>query len=119
MVGCVEARTGRADSDADVVPARCVAMRGGASPRPQALAAQVSAVAITVNRTLMLVARQLTKSYRSGDRELRVLRDISFTIPDGAFVAIVGPSGSGKTTLLGLLAGLDTPTAGAVLLDGK
>ncbi|HEU4612896.1 MAG TPA: ABC transporter ATP-binding protein [Kofleriaceae bacterium] len=67
----------------------------------------------------MLVARQLTKSYRSGDRELQVLRDVSFTIPDGAFVAIVGPSGSGKTTLLGLLAGLDTPTSGAVLLDGK
>ncbi|HEX6966708.1 MAG TPA: ABC transporter ATP-binding protein [Gemmatimonadaceae bacterium] len=70
-------------------------------------------------RTLMLVARQLTKSYRSGDRELQVLRDVSFTIPDGAFVAIVGPSGSGKTTLLGLLAGLDTPTSGAVLLDGR
>jgi putative ABC transport system ATP-binding protein len=72
-----------------------------------------------MNRALMLVARQLTKSYRSGGRELRVLHDVSFTIPDGAFVAIVGPSGSGKTTLLGLLAGLDTPTTGSVLLDGK
>jgi putative ABC transport system ATP-binding protein len=67
----------------------------------------------------MLVARQLTKSYRSGGRELHVLRDVSFTIRAGAFVANVGPSGSGKTTLLGLLAGLDTPTAGSVLLDGK
>ncbi|HJU90424.1 MAG TPA: ABC transporter ATP-binding protein [Gemmatimonadaceae bacterium] len=47
-----------------------------------------------------------------------MLHDVSFTIPDGAFVAIVGPSGSGKTTLLGLLAGLDTPTSGNVLLDG-
>jgi len=47
-----------------------------------------------------------------------VLRDVSFSIPQGAFVAIVGPSGSGKTTLLGLLAGLDTPTHGQVLLDG-
>ena len=46
-----------------------------------------------------------------------MLRDVSFTIADGAFVAIVGPSGSGKTTLLGLLAGLDTPRAGSVLLD--
>ncbi|MDQ6888057.1 MAG: ABC transporter ATP-binding protein [Gemmatimonadota bacterium] len=67
----------------------------------------------------MLVSRRLTKSYRSGDHQLTVLRDVSFTIPDGSFVAIVGPSGSGKTTLLGLLAGLDTPSSGAVLLDGS
>jgi putative ABC transport system ATP-binding protein len=66
----------------------------------------------------MLQARQLSKEYQSGDHRLAVLRDVSFTIPDGAFVAIVGPSGSGKTTLLGLLAGLDVPTHGSVLLDG-
>ena len=66
----------------------------------------------------MLVVRQLTKSYPSGGRTLTVLRDVSFAIPAGAFVAIVGPSGSGKTTLLGLLAGLDTPTSGTVRLDG-
>jgi len=66
----------------------------------------------------MLVARELTKEYRSGDNRLTVLRDVSFSIPQGAFVAIVGPSGSGKTTLLGLLAGLDTPSHGQVLLDG-
>ncbi len=54
----------------------------------------------------------------SGEQRLAVLRDVSFTIPQGAFVAIVGPSGSGKTTLLGLLAGLDTPTRGTVVLDG-
>jgi putative ABC transport system ATP-binding protein len=66
----------------------------------------------------MLVARELSKEYRSGDNKLAVLRDVSFSIPQGAFVAIVGPSGSGKTTLLGLLAGLDTPTHGHVLLDG-
>ena len=65
----------------------------------------------------MLIARDLTKSYHSGEHELTVLRDVSFTIPQGAFVAIVGPSGSGKTTLLGLLAGLDTPSRGAVILD--
>src|SRR4051812_14939200 len=58
---------------------------------------------------LMLEARQLTKEYRSGASRLAVLRDVNFTVPDGAFVAIVGPSGSGKTTLLGLLAGLDVP----------
>jgi putative ABC transport system ATP-binding protein len=66
----------------------------------------------------MLVARELTKEYRSAAGGLTVLRDVSFTIPDGAFVAIVGPSGSGKTTLLGLLAGLDTPSHGTVLLEG-
>jgi putative ABC transport system ATP-binding protein len=66
----------------------------------------------------MLVARELTQEYQSGGRPLAVLRDVSFSIPRGAFVAIVGPSGSGKTTLLGLLAGLDTPSRGTVLLDG-
>ncbi|MFL5618043.1 MAG: ABC transporter ATP-binding protein [Gemmatimonadaceae bacterium] len=67
----------------------------------------------------MLQARQLSKEYQSGDHRLAVLRDVTFTVPDGAFVAIVGPSGSGKTTLLGLLAGLDVPTHGSVLLDGE
>ena len=66
----------------------------------------------------MLIAESLTKEYRSGDRALAVLRNVSFTIPRGEFVAIVGPSGSGKTTLLGLLAGLDTPSRGRVILDG-
>ncbi len=66
----------------------------------------------------MLVARNLSKEFTSGTHRLSVLRGVSFDIPDGAFVAIVGPSGSGKTTLLGLLAGLDTPTGGEVLLDG-
>src|SRR6478736_5341853 len=65
----------------------------------------------------MLVARELSKEYRSGENRLTVLRDVTFTIPQGAFVSIVGPSGSGKTTLLGLLAGLDTPSRGQVLLD--
>ena len=65
----------------------------------------------------MLIAREVTKEYQSGEQKIAVLRDVSFTIPQGAFVAIVGPSGSGKTTLLGLLAGLDTPTKGTVLLD--
>ncbi len=65
----------------------------------------------------MLIAREVTKEYSSGERTLAVLRDVSFEIPQGSFVAIVGPSGSGKTTLLGLLAGLDTPSSGKVILD--
>jgi putative ABC transport system ATP-binding protein len=67
----------------------------------------------------MLVARGLTKEYQSGTQRLTVLRDVSFDVPQGAFVSIVGPSGSGKTTLLGLLAGLDTPSQGTVSLDGE
>src|SRR5438034_9394901 len=66
----------------------------------------------------MLIAREVTKEYMSGEQKIAVLRDVSFTIEQGDLVAIVGPSGSGKTTLLGLLAGLDTPTRGSVSIDG-
>ncbi|HWC61570.1 MAG TPA: ABC transporter ATP-binding protein [Verrucomicrobiae bacterium] len=66
----------------------------------------------------MLEVRGLTKSYRSGNDLLTVVKDISFSLEAGASCAIVGPSGSGKTTLIGLCAGLDVPTAGDVLLDG-
>ena len=65
----------------------------------------------------MLIAREVTKEYMSGEQKIAVLRDVTFTIQQADFVAIVGPSGSGKTTLLGLLAGLDTPTRGTVVLD--
>src|ERR1044072_730465 len=65
----------------------------------------------------MLRSEGLTKEDRSGDHTLAVLAGVSFTIPQGALVSIVGPSGSGKTTLLGLLAGLDAPTRGRVVLD--
>ena len=67
----------------------------------------------------MLRCQQLSRTYLSGGRELTVLKDITFALEPGGFLAIVGPSGSGKTTLLGLLAGLDRPTSGRVILDGN
>ncbi|HET8623375.1 MAG TPA: ABC transporter ATP-binding protein [Gemmatimonadales bacterium] len=67
----------------------------------------------------MLKCESLSRAYVSGGRELTVLKDISFEVEPGGFLAIVGPSGSGKTTLLGLLAGLDRPSSGQVWLDGQ
>ncbi|MEO8199962.1 MAG: ABC transporter ATP-binding protein [Gemmatimonadota bacterium] len=67
----------------------------------------------------MLRCESLSQTYLSGGRELTVLEDISFELDDGGFLAIVGPSGSGKSTLLGLLAGLDQPRRGRVLLEGQ
>lgn len=67
----------------------------------------------------MLRCEGLTKSYLSGGREITVLKGITFDVEAGGFLAIVGPSGSGKSTLLGLLAGLDRPSAGRVVLDGQ
>jgi putative ABC transport system ATP-binding protein len=66
----------------------------------------------------MLRSEALTKTYVSGGREITVLRDITFELEAGGFLAVSGPSGSGKSTLLGLLAGLDRPARGRVVLDG-
>ena len=67
---------------------------------------------------ILLSTEDLTKAYRSGDKELVVLDHVSFTVEQGSRLAIIGPSGSGKTTLLGLCAGLDVPTHGTVSLMG-
>ncbi|MEO7988374.1 MAG: ABC transporter ATP-binding protein [Chryseolinea sp.] len=66
--------------------------------------------------TIVLQAENLTKIYRSADKELTVLDNVSFSVEQGSSIAIIGPSGSGKTTLLGLCAGLDTATSGTVSL---
>jgi putative ABC transport system ATP-binding protein len=66
----------------------------------------------------MIQLRQVSKTVRSGDQPLTILHPLTLDIPDGQFMAIVGPSGSGKSTLLGLIAGLDAPSAGSVLIDG-
>jgi putative ABC transport system ATP-binding protein len=65
-----------------------------------------------------VVARNLSKIIDTGTHRVEILRDIDLEIPAGQFVAIMGASGSGKSTLLGLLAGLDTPTSGSIVLDG-
>ncbi len=66
----------------------------------------------------ILHVQDLCKFYRSGSKDLTVLQDVSFSIPQSSTCAIVGPSGSGKTTLLGLCAGLDHPSSGSVVLNG-
>src|SRR5690606_16845502 len=66
----------------------------------------------------VLQAENIRKVYRSGDKELTVLDDITFSVQQGNSISIIGPSGSGKTTLLGLCAGLDIPTAGTISLMG-
>lgn len=66
----------------------------------------------------MIEVRGVRKSIRNGSRTVDILKGIDISIPGGQFVAIMGASGSGKSTLLGLLAGLDSPTSGEVLLDG-
>ena len=69
----------------------------------------------------ILEVNHIKKVYktRMGGDEVTALRDVHFSVEPGEFVAIMGESGSGKTTLLNILASLDTPTAGKVLVDGK
>ena len=67
----------------------------------------------------MIECRQLVKTYQSGDQMTPVLKNVSFTIKTGEFVAIMGPSGSGKSTLMHILGALDTPTTGTYVLDGQ
>ncbi|MFZ1701532.1 MAG: ABC transporter ATP-binding protein [Pyrinomonadaceae bacterium] len=66
----------------------------------------------------MIQLKSVTKTVRSGADDLTILKDVSFEIADGQFVAVTGASGSGKSTLLGLIAGLDAPSSGKIIVDG-
>lgn len=67
----------------------------------------------------LLEVQSISKTYGSGETAVHALKNVSFSVPKGEFVAIVGESGSGKSTLLNMLGALDTPTSGKVLIDGK
>ena len=67
----------------------------------------------------LLEVKQISKTYGSGETAVQALKDVSFSVPKGEYVAIVGASGSGKSTLLHMIGALDTPTSGKVWIDGK
>jgi putative ABC transport system ATP-binding protein len=67
----------------------------------------------------MIKVSALTKSIATATHRVDILNGLDFEVPRGQFVAVMGPSGSGKSTLLGLLAGLDSPTSGSIVLDGE
>jgi putative ABC transport system ATP-binding protein len=69
-------------------------------------------------RKVVMEVRNIVKSLPLGRERIDILKGISFQISNGEFVSIMGPSGSGKSTLLGIIAGLDNPTSGLVLIDG-
>lgn len=67
----------------------------------------------------ILEVKNLVKTYGKGENQVKAVDNVSFSVEEGEFVAIVGASGSGKSTLLHLLGGVDRPTSGKVLIDGK
>ncbi len=67
----------------------------------------------------LLEVKSISKTYGSGEAAVHALKDVSFSVPKGEFVAVVGESGSGKSTLLNMLGALDTPTSGKVFIDGN
>ena len=67
----------------------------------------------------LLEVKNICKTYGNGETAVKALKDVSFSVPKGEYVAIVGESGSGKSTLLNMIGALDTPTTGKVLIDGK
>jgi putative ABC transport system ATP-binding protein len=74
---------------------------------------------VTGDGEALVSVRSVSRTFGRGNVEVEALRDVSFTIRRGQLVALIGRSGSGKTTLLNVVGGLDTPTAGEVLIDGR
>jgi putative ABC transport system ATP-binding protein len=73
----------------------------------------------SMDREAIVSAHEVTRRYGEGDAAVDALRGVSLDFPEGGFSAIMGPSGSGKSTLMHILAGLDRPTSGTVVIDGK
>ena len=67
----------------------------------------------------ILEVRNISKTYGKGESAVHALKNVSFSVQKGEFIAIVGESGSGKSTLLNMTGGLDTPTSGEIFIDGK
>ena len=67
----------------------------------------------------LLEVKSVSKTYGTGETAVHALKNVSFSVPKGEFVAVVGESGSGKSTLLNMIGALDTPTSGKVLIDGQ
>ena len=67
----------------------------------------------------LLEVSKICKTYGSGEASVQALKNVSFSVPKGEYVAVVGESGSGKSTLLNMIGALDTPTSGKVLIDGR
>ena len=97
----------------DAAPSLAAEHRGGAEQQGDHHSRHSSLVTPAVEVT------NLTREYRMGEETVRALRGVTFSIPDGGYVAIVGPSGCGKSTLLNLLGVIDRPTSGAVIVRGR
>ncbi len=88
-------------------------------PSPLSYSANAMPTASISDKTPRIELRSLTRRLPSGGRELTILDDVDLAIAPGEFLAVIGPSGSGKSTMLALMAGLDRPTSGEVLIDGE
>lgn len=86
--------------------------------KKQTIVEQQGGAASDAERRVVMDVREITKTLPLGHEQIDILKGISFHILSGEFISIVGPSGSGKSTLLGIIAGLDNPSTGQVLIDG-